>query len=68
MSHGANRVDSGCEREYLESPVLGHPYYWAAFVPIGAWGPLERAGAGAKEPAAGSGPAPSVTLPKGSAP
>jgi CHAT domain-containing protein len=27
--------------EMLRDPALAHPYYWASFIPIGAWGPLE---------------------------
>jgi CHAT domain-containing protein/Tfp pilus assembly protein PilF len=26
--------------EMLRSPVWRHPYYWASFIPIGAWGPI----------------------------
>ena len=34
--------------EFLKSPVLRHPYYWASFVPIGAWGPITFPTANAK--------------------
>jgi CHAT domain-containing protein len=27
--------------EMLRNPTLAHPFYWASFIPIGAWGPLE---------------------------
>ncbi|MDH3212245.1 MAG: CHAT domain-containing protein, partial [Myxococcales bacterium] len=28
--------------ELLQSSRWSHPYYWASFIPIGAWGPLDE--------------------------
>ena len=27
--------------EFLADPALRHPFYWASFIPIGTWGPVE---------------------------
>ena len=29
------------QRAMIANPVTQHPFYWAAFVPIGAWTPLQ---------------------------
>ena len=41
--------------EMLRTPVLSHPYYWAGFIPIGAWGPMAPSGAAAGSDAGGAG-------------
>jgi CHAT domain-containing protein len=29
------------QREIAASPGRAHPFFWAGFIPIGAWGPLD---------------------------
>ena len=41
--------------EMLKTPEARHPFYWASFIPIGAWGPIELvSGRDAADPAHGS--------------
>ena len=47
---GADRVEAlrSVQLELLKSPVYRHPFYWASFIPIGAWGPITFPTADAK--------------------
>jgi CHAT domain-containing protein len=45
LGKGENRSRAlrNTQVEMLRSRQWSHPYYWASFIPIGAWGPLEQA-------------------------
>jgi CHAT domain-containing protein len=44
LEHGAGRAEAlrRAKLRMLQSPDFAHPYYWAAFIPTGAWTPLDR--------------------------
>jgi CHAT domain-containing protein/tetratricopeptide (TPR) repeat protein len=43
LARGEGRAEALrlAQREIAASPGRGHPFFWAGFIPIGAWGPLE---------------------------
>lgn len=42
LKRGAGRAQAlrQVQRKMMRSPATAHPFYWAAFIPAGAWGPL----------------------------
>ena len=55
LQQGLIRIRHGAvQLEMLEDSWTRHPYYWASFVPIGAWGALSRpAGTASPDPNGG---------------
>ncbi len=43
LARGEGRAEALrlAQREIATSPGRAHPFFWASFIPIGAWGPLE---------------------------
>ncbi len=51
LDRGKGRAEAlrSTQLEMLRSPARRHPYYWASFISIGAWGPIELTSEGEEE-------------------
>jgi CHAT domain-containing protein len=44
LEHGTGRAEAlrRAKLRMLQQPKFAHPYFWAAFIPTGAWTPLDK--------------------------